>query len=73
MRAQNLKIFGLLFLAIGMTFSLFAFGCSARKSKPTQLRIHPANWTTEHPNFILANNLQPEYGLACQSCHGADY
>jgi len=73
MKARNLKIFGLVILALGMTFSFFAFGCSARKSKPTQLRIHPANWMTDHPTFILANNLQPEYGLACKSCHGEDH
>ncbi len=53
-------------------FSIF-LACSARKSKPTQLRIHPTNWVSEHPNFIFANNLQPEYGQACKSCHGEDY
>lgn len=73
MKSKNLKIFGLAFFVLGMTFSFFAFGCSARKSKPTQLRIHPANWMADHPTFILANNLQPEYGQACKSCHGEDF
>ena len=56
----------------GISLSIF-LACSSRKSKPTQLRIHPVNWVNEHPNFIFSNNLQPEYGLACQSCHGKDY
>ena len=56
-----------------MAFSFFVFGCSSRKSKPTQLRIHPTNWVADHASFILSNNLQPEYGQACKSCHGEDY
>lgn len=73
MNTRNLKVFGVTFLTIGVMLSFLAFGCSARKSKPTQLRIHPANWMADHPTFILANNLQPEYGQACKSCHGEDF
>jgi hypothetical protein len=73
MKAGNLKIFGLAFLVFGMTFSLFAFGCSARKARPTQLMVHPVDWDSLHIAFVYSNTLQPEYGLACQSCHGADY
>ena len=73
MLIRNLKTFTFVFLTLGMAFSLFVFGCSARKSKPTQLRIHPVNWISEHPNFIFTNNLQPEYGQSCKSCHGEDY
>ena len=51
----------------------FTLACSARKSKPTQLRVHPANWLTNHPNVVFTNNFEPEYGLACKSCHGMDY
>lgn len=73
MNTRYLKLFGFALLTIGTVLSLFAFGCSTRKSKPTQLRIHPTNWISEHPNFILSNTLQSEYGQACKSCHGDDY
>jgi predicted CxxxxCH...CXXCH cytochrome family protein len=73
MRFQNLKLFGFVFLTAGAAISLLAFGCSARKSRPTQLRIHPIGWLADHPAVILSNNLQPEYGLGCKSCHGEDY
>lgn len=48
-------------------------GCSARKARPTQLRVHPTNWLAEHPNFVFSNTLEAEYGRSCQSCHGTDY
>lgn len=73
MRFQYSKIIGFVFLTGSVAFSLVAFGCSARKSRPTQLRIHPTGWLADHPAAILSNNLQPEYGLGCKSCHGEDY
>src|SRR3972149_11400373 len=73
MTTRNLQIFGLVTLVTGMALSFLACGCSARRSKPTQPNVHPANWKADHPNFIFANNRQPEYGRACQSCHGEDF
>src|SRR5262245_20290515 len=73
MAARNLNVFAWVFLTLGTAFSFFVFGCSARKPKPTQLRIHPVSWLADHPNAIFTNNLQPEYGLGCRSCHGEDY
>lgn len=71
-RRSKFFVFGVVLTFLVIPFSIF-LACSARKSKPTQLRIHPTNWVSEHPNFIFANNLQPEYGQACKSCHGEDY
>ncbi len=67
------KLFCFILFALVLTTTLLLFGCSARKARPTQLRVHPVDWVTAHPGFIFSNALQPEYGTACQSCHGADY
>lgn len=69
-------LFKLLCIAIFLsmlTTTLLFFGCSARKARPTQLRVHPVDWVAAHPGFIYSNALQTEYGAACQSCHGVDY
>jgi predicted CxxxxCH...CXXCH cytochrome family protein len=62
----------ILFVSVLAT-TLLLFGCSARKSRPTQLRVHPVDWVASHPTLNFSNTLQPEYGIACKSCHGEDF
>lgn len=73
MTKELARFFGFCLFIFGIIMSLLAFGCSARKTRPTQLRVHPTDWVSRHSSFIFTNALQAEYGLACQSCHGTDY
>jgi len=66
-------VVGVGLFSFGISFAFLIFGCSARKARPTQLRVHPIDWEARHSSFIFSNALQPEYGTACQSCHGTDY